>query len=85
MKVKGILRGRTIELFEQVNAPDGTEVTIEIGLLEKLSDDEERLAKLNQLFGIWKDQNDLDEIFAEIDQERHTDYGRQFDLIEDHD
>jgi hypothetical protein len=31
MKVKGILRGRTIELLEQVEyVPDGAEITVEI-------------------------------------------------------
>lgn len=38
--------------------------------------EEERLAKLSKLFGAWKNQDDLTEIFAEIDQERHAYRGR---------
>ncbi|MCY6494336.1 hypothetical protein [Leptolyngbya sp. GGD] len=90
MKVKGILRGQTIELLEQVNAPDGTEVSVEVEILsaphhspaQPLSD-EERLTKLNELFGAWKNQPDLDEIFAEIDRERHAYRGRQIDSFDD--
>jgi hypothetical protein len=34
--------------------------------------DEERLIRLNKLFGAWKDQPDLAERFTEIDRERHA-------------
>jgi hypothetical protein len=40
----------------------------------------DRLAKLQQLFGCWRDQTDLGQIFAQIDQDRHTDLGRELDL-----
>lgn len=90
MKIKGILRGQTIELLEQIDVPDGTEVSLEVEILpdsDKSSKppltDEERLAKLNELFGAWKDQTDLDEIFAEIDRERHAYRGRQIDSFDD--
>ncbi|BAU12576.1 hypothetical protein LEP3755_31060 [Leptolyngbya sp. NIES-3755] len=83
MKVKGILHGQTIELLEQINVPDGTEVTIEISDRPITASTEERLAKLNQLFGAWHDQSDLDDIFAEIDRNRHVARGRQLDSFED--
>jgi hypothetical protein len=41
----------------------------------KLSLDE-RQKRLNQLFGAWQNQPDLDEIFETIDRERHADRGR---------
>jgi|GEM_PF-443087 len=80
MKVKGIKRGQTIELLEQADAiPDGTEMSVELNIAESLPDgvkpplsDTEKLDKLNRLFGTWKDQPDLPEIFAEIDRERHS-------------
>ncbi|WP_228014663.1 ribbon-helix-helix domain-containing protein [Fortiea sp. LEGE XX443] len=43
---------------------------------------EEKLAKLNKLFGAWKNQPDLTEIFAKIDQQRHTYQGRNLDSID---
>jgi hypothetical protein len=88
MKVKGIKQGKTIELLEDINIPNGTEITVEIDIDNaKTSPDtgslseRERLKKLNQLFGIWRNQSDLDEIFAEIDQERHADIGRERKLL----
>ena len=77
MKVRGIKRGQNIELLEQLNnIPDGTEIIMDLEFIEKqipepkihLSE-EERLAKLNKLFGAWKNQPDLTEIFAEIDKQ----------------
>jgi hypothetical protein len=44
--------------------------------------DEERLTRLNKLFGAWKDQPDLAEKFAEIDRERHVYRGRQIDSMD---
>jgi len=83
MKVRGIKRGQNIELLEQLNISDGTEIIIDLELIEKQIPEpkihlieEERLAELNKLFGAWKNQPDLTEIFAEIDQQRHTYQGR---------
>lgn len=67
MKVKGIKRGQNIELLEELNnIPDGTEMIIELEFIEKPRTkpklnltEEERLAKLSQLFGVWKNQPDL--------------------------
>jgi hypothetical protein len=44
--------------------------------------DGERLARLNQLFGAWKDQPDLMENFGQIDRERHAYRGRQIDSLD---
>lgn len=91
MQIKGIKRGQIIELLEQINSiPDGTEILINIESPYAKSvepkqqlTDEQRLAKLNQLFGVWQDQADLVEIFDEIDQQRHADHGRLIDEIEE--
>ncbi len=80
MKIRGIKRGKNIELLEQLNnIPDGTEIIIDLEFIEKQIPDpklhlteEEKLAKLNKLFGAWKNQADLTEIFTEIDQQRHA-------------
>ncbi len=93
MKIKGIKRGRTIELLEQINnIPDGTEIIVELEITpsqintkEQPLTDKERLARLNKLFGAWKDQPDLMEVFAEIDEQRHTYQGRVIDSIDHQD
>ncbi len=90
MKIKGIKRGKTIELLESVNSiPDGTEITVELEVYPNIETetkptltDEERLAKLNKLFGVWKNQPELMETFEEIDKERHSYRGRQLNKIE---
>ena len=93
MKIRGIKRGQTIEILEPVNnIPDGTEIVVDLEPLstkraefEKPLTDEERLAKLNQLFGAGKDQPELMEIFAEIDKDRHAYRGRSIDSIDGQD
>lgn len=93
MKVKGIKRGQTIELLEQIESiPDGSEVLIDLELTSSNKSgwkspltNEERLTKLNQLFGVWKDQPELLEIFAEIDRERHAYQGRKIDSLDNQD
>lgn len=88
MKVRGIKRGKSIELLEQINEiPDGTEIIIDLKISSDDENtkykhsltDEERLTKLNQLFGKWKDQPELLEIYEEIDRERHSYRGREID------
>lgn len=93
MKVRGIKRGQNIEILETLNnIPDGTEIIIDLGFIEnqitkrqQALTEMEKLAKLNQLFGAWKNQPELTEIFAEIDQERHTYQGRIIDSIDNQD
>ncbi|KYC35215.1 hypothetical protein WA1_08640 [Scytonema hofmannii PCC 7110] len=94
MKIKGIKRGQIIELLEPVeNFPDGVEIVVDLEpptennntKTKKILTQEERLARLNQLFGVWKDQPELIEIFAEIDKERHASRGRSMDSIDTQD
>lgn len=82
MKIKGIKRGQIIELLESINIPDGVEITMEVEFEQPL-DEQERLTKLNQIFGVWRNQPELDEIFAEIDRERHADQGRAIESLDD--
>lgn len=90
MKIKGIKRGQNIELLEPLNdVPDGTEILVDLDISltridrrDKSLSDEERLAKLNKLFGAWKDRPDLLEAFAKLDEERHNYRGRNVDDID---
>ncbi len=93
MRLRGIKRGQNIEVSEQINhIPDGTEIIIEVGFLTNQSletqsslSEAEKLAKINQLFGAWSNQPELTEIFAEIDQQRHTYQGRNIDPLDKQD
>lgn len=78
MKVRAIKRGQIIELLEQINdISDNTEILVELqapsaSTTGKALTNDEKLAKLNQLFGAWKDDTELIEIFTEIDKDRHA-------------
>ena len=82
MKIRGIKRGKQIELLEEINIPDGTEIYIEVDVEQALSE-QERLTRLNQIFGAWKNQTELDDMFAEIDTERHAYRGRALETLDD--
>ena len=86
MQLKGIKRGKTIELFEDIDIADGTEVQVEIELLP-LSDrqqsdanwdnekesDSERMRKLHALLDNWEGREELVAVLMELDRERHAD------------
>jgi hypothetical protein len=80
LQLKGIKSGQTIHLLGTNDIPDG-EVIIEIKIKSK-GDKKERLERLNRIFGAWKNQSDLDQIFTEIDEERHANYGRKIDSFD---
>lgn len=85
MKVKGIKRGQTIELVETLDIPDGEQVMIEVSRVHPLSQlmPAERQKQIDASLGGWKNDSNLDEIFAEIDQERHANRGRKTDSLDE--
>ena len=88
MKVKGIKRGQTIELLEQIDdIADGEEITVEISTatfhpLAHLST-KERQNRIKQVLGAWQDDTEIDEIFSKIDRDRHSYHGRQINPLDD--
>lgn len=54
MKIKGIKRGKTIEILEEINVADGQEIIIEIPEVQLISE-EERRKQLDEVFGHGKD------------------------------
>ncbi|BCU13890.1 hypothetical protein [Microcystis aeruginosa] len=69
MKIQGIIKGNTIELLEDLSLPNGVKISRSIpdNLIQKKLLWEE----LETLIGVWKNQPELDDIFSEIDRERH--------------
>jgi hypothetical protein len=75
MKVRGILRGKMIELLEVLPVADGLEIFIEIPdnlLIERNA----KWEQLQAVIGAWKDDDEIVGIFDEIDRERHADLGQ---------
>jgi hypothetical protein len=64
----GIVRGRNIELEQETGLPDGSAVSVRIER-RPLPLDELRMA-VRSLCGAWRDDDSLDEVFAEIWCER---------------
>ncbi|HBL12965.1 MAG TPA: hypothetical protein DD379_16525 [Cyanobacteria bacterium UBA11162] len=81
MKVRGILRGKTIELLETLPVADGLEIFIEIPdnlLIER----DQKWEQLQAVIGVWKDDDEITEIFNEIDRDRHADLGQPINFDE---
>lgn len=70
--------------FLKANSPSNGTATLTATIADAAQglSDEERLTRLNKLFGAWKDQPDLAEKFAEIDRDRHAYRGRQIDSMD---
>ncbi len=82
MHITGIKRGKTIELPEELDLPDGCKIEVEVNIAETLSIDEKK-EKMKELLSIpWEDPGDFFEIMEEIDRDRHTYFGRQIDLLD---
>lgn len=71
MKIKGIIKGKTIELSEAVTIPDGTEVMVEILDHSKMTE-EQRKEKLEQFLAIpHQDTEELVAVLTELEKERN--------------
>ena len=77
LQIQGIKSGQTIQLLDIVNIPDGT-VFLEI----EADRPKDKNARLNRIFGAWRNKQDIDLIFADIDTQRHRDYGRKIDSFD---
>ena len=71
MKIKGIKRGKTIELSQQLDIPDGTELVIEILDHPKMSE-KQRREKLEQFLAMpLQDTEELVAVLTELENERN--------------
>ncbi len=81
VKIKGIKRGKTIEFLDELPVPDGLEIFIEIP--DNLSTEQKgKWEQLQAVIGAWKYDEELEEIFNEIDRERHADLGQPLNFDE---
>lgn len=77
MQIKGIKRGKTIEISQELNIPDGQEILIDIQDVQLLSE-EDRRKKLKELFAIpLEDRDEWVKIGEELDRDRRADFERQ--------
>ncbi|AKV70872.1 hypothetical protein [Microcystis panniformis] len=70
MKIQGIIKGNTIELLEDLSLPNGVKISLEIP--DNLIPKKVSWEQIETSIGVWKNQPELDDIFYEIDRERHA-------------
>jgi predicted DNA-binding antitoxin AbrB/MazE fold protein len=56
IRVKGIKQGKTIELLDEINIPDGSEITIEVREWQQISL-EEKLKRIKDFLGSLSDED----------------------------
>jgi predicted DNA-binding antitoxin AbrB/MazE fold protein len=81
MKIKGIKRGKNIELSQKLDIPDGTEVVIEISDHQIMSE-EQRREKLKQFLAIpSEDREELVAVLTELENERNEKIRSELNIL----
>jgi len=78
MKVKGIKKGHYIELLEEIPVPDGQEISLEIS--PNSIPESEQWKQLEEVIGACDNDQEITNIFEEIDQQRHREIGRDINF-----
>jgi hypothetical protein len=80
MYLPGLIKGKQIELVHQTGLPDGMTILVKIQFLKPTY--QEQQALVDQLCGVWENDTNIADIFAELDQQRHQNVSREitFDL-----
>ena len=79
MQIKGIKRGKIIELLEELNIPDGTEIIIKVQVVQRISE-QEKLQKMKEFLATPREgRKELVKILNELDKERHAHWDKQMD------
>lgn len=77
MKIKAIKKGNYLQIKENLNLDDGEEIMIFINDNDlKFSHKSKQWDDFQEVIGAWKD-DEITEIFTQIDRERHQDFGRE--------
>ena len=78
MKIRGIKRGQSIQLLQDINVPDGTEIIVEIQPIQLMSD-EERRRRLKEFFETdWEGREDFIETMEELEKEKNAERDRLY-------
>lgn len=78
MRIKGIKRGQTVEILQNINIPDGLEIVIEINESQLISD-EERGRKLKEFFETnWEGREDFMKMMEQLEKEKNAEWERLY-------
>lgn len=83
MKLTGIKHGNTIEISENLNIPDGTQVVVEVKQVETMTI-EEKLEKMKEFLESDREgRKELVEILTQLDRERHASFEKRINHVDD--
>lgn len=77
MKMKGIKRGKTIELTKELNIPEGQEIWIDIQD-GQLTSPEERLRQINEILDNWEGREDFIKTMEELEREKEEQWEKLY-------
>jgi hypothetical protein len=69
MHIQGIIKGKYIELAHKTGIPDGMSIVVDIQVFTPSF--QEQLALVDHLCGAWTQDPSIQDIFAEINEQRH--------------
>ncbi|MDJ1170042.1 hypothetical protein PMG71_11445 [Roseofilum sp. BLCC_M154] len=83
MKLTGMKQGNTIEIAENLNIPDGTQLVIEVKPVETMTI-EEKLEKMKEfLESDRQGRQDFVKTLTELDEERHAAFEKRMNNADD--
>lgn len=78
MQIQGIKRGKTIELKEELNIPDGQEILISVQDCQLMTP-EERLKNMKEFLATpWEGREDLIATLEELEREKNAEWERRY-------
>ena len=83
MQFRGIKRGKTIELSEELNIPDGQEIIVEIQEYQLITP-EERQQKIKEfLESPWEGKEDFIRTMEELEREKNKQWEKLYGHLHD--
>lgn len=83
MKLTGIKYGNTIEISENLNIPDGTQVVIEVKQVETMTI-EDKLEKMKEFLESDREgRQELVKTLTKLDEERHDAFEKRMNNVDD--
>ena len=83
MQIKGIKRGQTIELANELNIPDGREILIDIHDAQLTSPEEQKKDIMEFLAQPWEGREDFLKTMEELEREKETEWEKLRDRLND--
>ncbi|NER32516.1 MAG: hypothetical protein F6J93_00280 [Oscillatoria sp. SIO1A7] len=83
MQIKGIKRGKTIELANEPNIPDGREILIDINDAQLTSPEEQRKSIMEFLAQPWEGREDFLKTMEELEREKEAEWEKLYGHLND--